>query len=429
MRQSSMNKDLIAIFEYLERERGINRKLIVDAITDSLLLAVKKVIPNNPNITVDINPKTGEIDLFCEKEIVENVSDGNLQISLEQAQEIDPEAQVGQFLDLPIITEELGRIAAQKARQAIAERLRAAEKEVIYQEYRGRAGELLSGTVKQFGKGNSIIVDLGKVEGVIPSKHYLRSETPKIGSRIRAVLLEVRDTIGGGAEVILSRTDTSFVTALMEQEVPELAEGNIALHKAVRAAGYRTKIAVSAKDFRLDPIGACIGVRGNRIKNVLRELSNEKIDVVNFSEDPLKQLEYSLHPLVLRRVRWEGEGSPIIAVVDDQDFPAAVGKGGVNTRLNEKLIGYPIQIWKLSEYMRFTTEAPQINIDIDNAIYQVPISSLTEINPFVLEQLLEAGYDTPKAVLSVSTDELCRTAGITLEVAERVHSEIRKQRL
>ncbi len=257
-----MNKDLIAIFEYLEREKGIKRDIVISAIEESLRAAARKSISGASNVTVTINPKTGNIDVFCEKEIVDDVEVTAQEISLEDARQIDPDCQIGQFIDVIATPKDFGRIAAQKARQIITQKLRSAERDVIYEEYRHRLNELISGTVKRFVRGANIIVDLSKVEAIMPMKHYPKTEKYHIGEKVLALLLEVNDTEVGGAEVILSRSHPEFVRQLMVQEVPEISDGTVVVDRIVREAGYRTKLTVRSTDPKVDPVGACVGMRG-----------------------------------------------------------------------------------------------------------------------------------------------------------------------
>ena len=250
------------------------------------------------------------------------------EISLEQAQLIDPDCEIGQFIDIEATPRDFGRIAAQKARQVITQKLRGAERDVIYEEYRHRINELISGTVKRFVRGSNIIVDLGKVEAIMPIKHYPKTEKYQIGERVVALLLDVKDTENGGAEVILSRSHPEFVRQLLMQEVPEINDGTVIIDKIVRDPGYRTKLTVRSTDNKVDPVGACVGMRGSRVKNVVRELHNEKVDVIPFSQDPVELLQNALSPIEIRKISCNDEDKCITIVVDDEDFAAVIGKRG-----------------------------------------------------------------------------------------------------
>ena len=240
--------------------------------------------------------------MYCEKEIVDEVEVPAQEISLEDARKIDPECEIGQFIDVVATPKDFGRIAAQKARQIITQKLRGAERDVIYEEYRHRVNELISGTVKRFVRGSNIIVDLGKVEAIMPMKQYPKTEKYHIGEKVLALLLEVNDTENGGAEVVLSRSHPEFVRQLMIQEVPEINDGTVIIDKIVREAGYRTKLTVRSTDPKVDPVGACVGMRGIRVKNVVSELHNEKIDIIPFSQDPIELLQNALSPIEIRKI-------------------------------------------------------------------------------------------------------------------------------
>ena len=255
----NMNKDLVAIFEYMERERGIERAVIIQAIEEAIYAAATKGEHIACDVVVQIDPKTGEIAAHSAKEVVEQVTVPDEEISYEDAVELNPAARLGDFLEIPLDPALLGRIAAQKAKQIIAQKLRVAERDVIYEEYRHRVNELISGSVKRISRGN-VIVDLGKVEALMPMRHYPKTERYNVGDRVLALLFEVQDTESGGAEVILSRTEPEFVRQLFLQEVPEIHDNIVSIGNIVREAGFRTKITVSSTDPRVDPVGACIGI-------------------------------------------------------------------------------------------------------------------------------------------------------------------------
>jgi N utilization substance protein A len=345
-----MNKDLLTILEYLEREKGIKRDVVIKALEEALILAAKKGVQGMGNVQVKIDPKTGDIEAFVQKTIVEEVDDDDDEISLEDAQALTPDCQIGQRLEILVTPKDLGRIAAQTARQVIMQRLRGAERDVIYEEYRHRVHEIISGTVKNV-KGRTLIVDLGKVEAILPDRYYPKTEHYHAGERVQALLLEVHDTDNGGAEVILTRSHPEFVQELFAQEVPELQDGTIAIEKIVRDPGYRTKIAVRSFDPKVDPVGTCVGVRGTRIKNVLQELGTEKIDVLAFSDDPIQLLRSAMLPTEPKRIKITD--NKITVIVADDDYPVVIGKRGMNARLIAQLVKKEIDIQKISEYQKF----------------------------------------------------------------------------
>lgn len=424
-----MNKDLIAIFEYLEREKGIKREIVISAIEESLRAAARKSISGASNVTVTIHPKTGNIDVYSEKEIVDDVEVPAQEISLDDAREIDPDCQVGQFIDVIVTPKDFGRIAAQKARQIITQKLRGAERDVIYEEYRHRANELISGTVKRFVRGANIIVDLGKVEALMPMKHYPKTEKYNIGDKVLALLLEVNDTENGGAEVILSRSHPEFVRQLLIQEVPEINDGTVIVDKIVREAGYRTKLTVRSTDNKVDPVGACVGMRGVRVKNVVRELHNEKIDIIPFSQDPVELLQNALSPIEIRKINISEDDNTISIVVDDEDFAAVIGKKGMNARLNSDLIGYDLEVQRMTDYNRTMALQRTELAESDDPTLNEPLEELEGVNNLIFQHLIAEGYNTPKSLLIATPEELAKIPGISLDTADKIIEQIRKKRI
>lgn len=424
-----MNKDLIAIFEYLEREKGITREIVIDAIEESLRAAARKNISGAANVTVKIHPKTGKIEVYCEKEIVDDVEVPAQEISLEDAREIDPECELGQFIDIEATPKDFGRIAAQKARQIITQKLRSAERNVIYEEYRHRANELISGTVKRLVRGANVIVDLGKVEAIMPMKHYPKTETYHPGDKVLALLLGVHDTENGGAEVVLSRSHPDFVQQLMIQEVPEIGDGTVTIDKIVREAGYRTKLTVRSTDPKVDPVGACVGMRGVRVKNVVRELNNEKIDIIPYAEDPIELLQNALAPIEIRKISINEEEHVISIVVEDEDFAAVIGKKGMNARLNGQLIGYELEVQRMSEYNR--AMAMQMNelASSDDPTLDEPLEGIEGINTLIFEHLAAEGFKTLRSLLTATPEQLAAIPGISRDTADKILGQIRKQRM
>lgn len=424
-----MNKDLIAIFEYLEREKGIKRDIVIDAIEESLRAAARKSITGASNVTVKIHPKNGDIDVFCEKEIVDEVEVDGQEISLIDAREIDPECQIGQFIDIIATPKDFGRIAAQKARQIITQKLRSAERDVIYEEYRHRVNELISGTVKRFVRGANIIVDLGKVEAILPMREYPKTEKYHVGEKVLALLLGVHDTENGGAEVVLTRSHPEFVKQLMIQEVPEIGDGTVIVDKIVRDAGYRTKLTVRSTDPKVDPVGACVGMRGIRVKNVVRELLNEKIDIIPFSNEPIELLQNALSPIEIRKVSMSEDDNTVSIVVEDDDFAAVIGKKGMNARLNSQLIGYELEVQRMSDYTR-TMEIQRTELaSSDDPELDRTLTNIEGVNNLIFEHLVAEGFSTPRALLIASTEQLAKIPGISLEMADKILEQIRKQRM
>ncbi len=423
-----MNKDLIAIFEYLEREKGIKRETIIDAIEESLQVAARKSLKGVGLVSVVIDPKQGTIDVTAEKEVVENIEYPEEEILLEEARELAPDCEMGDFIQVPIPPVDLGRIAAQTARQVIAQKLRSAERDVIYEEYRHRLHEIVSGTVKRVVRGATLIVDLGKVEAILPERFYPKVEKYHVGDHIQALIWEVRDTENGGAEVVLSRSHPEMVEQLFKQEVPELMDKTVGIKKIVREAGYRTKLAVYSNDPRVDPLGACVGVRGMRVKNIIRELNNEKIDIVIFTEDTVQLLYALLHPIEPKKLNYDQENGRISLVVEDEDYPIVIGKRGMNARLNAALVGAELDVKKMTEYQEeLSFERQQIQLE-ESPELDDELNAIEGINQFVIDSLKEAGFDTPRKILNVSSKELSNETGISVEMADDLIDKLRKIR-
>lgn len=427
-----MNKDLIAIFEYLEREKGIKREIVINAIEESLQAAAKKSVHGASNVTVKIHSKTGEIDVYCEKEIVDDVEVPAQEISIKAAREIDPECEIGQYIDIVVTPKDFGRIAAQKARSVIGQKLRGAERDVIYEEYRHRIFEIVSGTVKKLVKGANVIVDLGKVDAFLPMRNYPKTEKWHIGDKVLALLLAVEDTENGGAQVVLSRSDPEFVRQLFAQEVPEISDGIVHIEKIVRDPGYRTKIAVSSQDQKVDPVGACVGMRGMRVKNIVRELHNEKVDIFPYSTDAVELLQNALNPIEIRKINISEDDQVISIVVEDDDYAAAVGKRKMNQQLNSELIGYKLEVHRMTDYN--LAQVVQQNefvssLTLEEGALDKPLEGIEGINPMIFEQLSSEGYGTLRSLLLATPKKLSQVPGISLDMAEKILETVRTKHL
>jgi len=423
----AMNKDLLAIFEYLEREKGIKRDVIIGAIEEALHVAARKSIKGLINISVKVDAKSGGIEVFAQKEVVDEVTIPEEEITLEEAQELNPHCEIGDWVDIEATPEDFGRIAAQTARQVIAQKLRSAERDVIYEEYRHRINELISGTVKRIVRGATLIVDLGKVEAILPERFYPKLERYNVGERVYALLYEVRDTENGGAEVVLSRSHPEFVKQLFLQEVPELEDGTITIERIVRDAGYRTKLAVTSNDPKVDPVGACVGVRGTRVKNVIREINNEKIDIIPFVNDKVQLLEHALAPIEIKKININEDETKIYIVVDDENYPIVLGKRGMNTRLCGSLVEIELDVQRMSEYQAaMNLQRAQLALMDDPTLDEkLDIDGMG----MIVETLITAGFDTPRKVLAASSTELSTAAEISTDLAEKVLEEVQQKRL
>lgn len=343
-----MSRELISAIEQISREKGIDQKKIVEAVEVALETAAQKRYPGDANIQASLNAETGEAELVSFKAVVEEVMDPTLEISLAEAREADPEAEIGDEVGFLLEMEGFGRIAAQAAKQVIFQHVREAEWEAIYGEYLGREGHLVTGMVLGQERRN-YIVELGRTEALLPASEQIPREIYRRGDRVRALLLEVRET-ARGPQLILSRNSPLFVRKLFEMEVPEIAEGIVEIKASARDAGDRTKMAVWSKERGVDPVGACVGMKGSRVQAVVRELHGEKIDIISWTDDPQRFIAEALSPAEIDRVGiTEEEGSAIVIVRDDQ-LSLAIGKKGQNVRLASRLTGWNLDILSESEY-------------------------------------------------------------------------------
>ncbi len=424
-----MNKDLIAVFEYLEREKGIKREIVINAIIESLRTAARKSVKGlGEKVSIEIHPKTGEIEVYTQKKIVEKVTNSQEEISIDDAKKLEPECQVGQWLEISVTPQDFGRIAAQAARQIISQKLKGAERDVIYEEYRHRIGEIISGTVKRFIRGQTIVVDLGKVEAILPDRNYPKLERYNVGDKVQALLYEVRDTDQGGAEVILTRSHPEFVAALFTQEVPELHDKTVAIEKMARDPGYRTKLAVRSYDPKVDPVGTCVGVRGTRIKNIIRELNNEKIDVVPYSSDPVQFLQNLLAPSEVKKLKILDH--KISIVVADDDYPVVIGKKGMNARLIGQMLGKDIEVQKFTEYLKILSIRMAELSESEDPSFDDKLR-IEGVSGLITESLISAGYNTLRDLMKADPAEIpTKVPGVNYyDIADKVLEQTRKKQV
>jgi len=356
-----MNRELISVIEQISREKGINSDTIISAVKSALQVAAKKCFGASDNIQVEIDPKSGEIQVILIKKIVEEVTNPKEEISLEEAKKIDAEAELGDEIGALIEVGDFGRIAAQTAKQVIFQKVREAEWDTIYKDFRNRQGDIVHGVI--LGQENrNYIVDLGKTEALLPHKEQIPRETFRRGDRIRGYLCEVKPS-AKGPQLILSRSHPEFVGKLFAIEVPEIYEKIVAIKSVVREPGDRTKIAVYSKDPSVDPVGACVGMKGSRVQAVVRELRGEKIDIIPWSEDPRVFIAEALSPAVVERVGIDEEEKSALVVVSEQQLSLAIGKKGQNVRLAAKLTNWKIDIINETEYEKKRAKEKEIEIE------------------------------------------------------------------
>jgi N utilization substance protein A len=349
-----MNRELIAVIDQIGREKGIDKARVIGAIEAALQTAAKKRFGQAENIQVEIDPKTGEISVVSKKVIVETVTNPKAEISLAEAREFDSEAEIGDEIGSLIEMDELGRIAAQTAKQVIFQKVREAEWEAVQKEYSTRVGDLINGIILGMERRN-YLVDPGKTEAILPVQEQIPRETYRRGDRVKAYLLEVRRT-PKDVQVILSRSHPQFVAKLFEMEVPEVSEKIVEIKAIVREPGDRTKIAVASRDKAVDPVGACVGIKGSRVQAVVRELRGEKIDIVAWTSDPRVFIAEALNPATIEKVGIDEEKKSALVVVADSQLSLAIGKNGQNVRLAARLTGWKIDIISATEYEKEKAE-------------------------------------------------------------------------
>ena len=349
-----MNRELISVIDELGRQKGIDKSRVIGAIEAALQMAAKKRFGQNENIQVEIDSKTGEISVVSKKTIVEAVANPKTEVSLQEARQFDDEAEVGDEIGSVIEMSDLGRIAAQTAKQVIFQKVREAEWEAVQKEYSTRQGDLVNGIILGVERRN-YLVDLGKTEAVLPIQEQIPRETYRGGDRVKAMLLEVRRT-PKDVQVILTRSHPQFVAKLFELEVPEVLEKIVEIKSIVREPGDRTKIAVTSREKAVDPVGACVGIKGSRVQAVVRELRGEKIDIITWTSDPRVFIAEALNPASIEKVGVDEEKKSALVVVADSQLSLAIGKNGQNVRLAARLTGWKIDIISATEYEKEKAE-------------------------------------------------------------------------
>ena len=349
-----MNRELISVIDELGRSKGIEKSRVIGAIESALQMAAKKRFGQAENIQVEIDSKTGEISVVSKKTIVDVVANPKTEVSLQEARQFDSEAEVGDEIGSVIEMSDLGRIAAQTAKQVIFQKVREAEWEAVQKEYSTRQGDLVNGIILGMERRN-YLVDLGKTEAVLPIQEQIPREPYRRGDRVKAMLLEVRRT-PKDVQVILTRSHPQFVSKLFELEVPEVLEKIVEIKSIVREPGDRTKIAVTSREKAVDPVGACVGIKGSRVQAVVRELRGEKIDIITWTSDPRVFIAEALNPASIEKVGLDEEKKSALVVVADSQLSLAIGKNGQNVRLAARLTGWKIDIISATEYEKEKAE-------------------------------------------------------------------------
>jgi N utilization substance protein A len=415
--------NLNEILRQVAREKDIDLERWIGALEDAMASAAKKQHRIKEPVRAHLDRETGKFEAFIVKKVVDEVEDPLAEWTVDEAQDHKKDAQVGDEVHLPIPTDGLGRIAAQSAKQVLYQRVREAERENIYNEYIDRVGEVLNGTVKRFERGD-IIIDLGRTEAVVPRSEQARHERYSQGERIRAVIVEVHKQ-PKGPQIVLSRTDPRLLVKLFETEVPEIYDGTVVIKNAVRAPGERAKVAVYSRERDVDPVGACVGMKGSRVQSIIRELRGEKIDIIEYSDDLVTFAQSALAPAKITRVSvtHQAEVPHLDVIVEDEQLSLAIGKRGQNVRLASELIGCRIDIKSESDVKDEVADAlaRMLQTAIGGpaaAAAAADISAVAGVTPETAERLREAGFDTPEAVLEAGTDELQTIEGVDEEIAD-----------
>ena len=419
-----MASQLYQSIEILSRDKGIQPEIVVAAVEDAIALATGKYYKTNENMRAELDKDTGEIRAYAYKTVVETpeeVEDEVNQITLEDARALAPEVEVGGEIRYYKPTEMLGRIAAQMAKQVIFQKVREAERNTVFQEYAHRVGEVITATVKRL-EPQDVILELGKSEARMPRREQSRLEQFAVGERLRAVLLRV-DRAAKGPQVIVSRAAPELVQNLFQSEVPEIYDGTVQVRAIAREAGERTKIAVQSRDKDVDPVGACVGMKGMRVQSIIRELRGEKIDIIEFSEEITTFAEKALQPAKVSRVSIADlNEKQLEVIVDDTQLSLAIGKKGQNVRLAAKLLGWKIDI-KSEEEKRQEVEQQMQAFSGGPA---TPIEQVTELGEQIIEKLVAAGITTVEALADMTPEQLEEVPGIGERTLEKISAAVRR---
>jgi N utilization substance protein A len=430
--------DIKRVVEQVSRDKGINREILIKALEEALVSAARKKFGSSVDIEVQYNESTGEIEVFQFKDVAEVVTEPDLQISMEEGRKLDPECEIGDSLGTKMDTSTFGRIAAQSAKQVIIQKMKDAERDAVYSSFIDRKGEIINGIVQRFDR-NDIIVNLGPTEGILPTREQISRESYRRGDRMRAYIIDVLyDT--RGPQIVLSRTHPDFLIALFKTEVPEINEGIVTIIGATREPGVRAKFAVTSNDSDIDPVGACVGMKGSRVQNVVQELRGEKIDIIPYHIDPARFVCNALSPAEISRVIIDEEDRSMEVIVPDEFLSIAIGKKGQNVRLASKLTKWHLDVISETRYSEAMQDGydslvslPDLGISLADALYEkgffsayelseASVEDLTQIRDITEEkaiQLIEAGKE-----YILSKDQADETSKEAIPEKEDEHSEI-----
>ena len=372
-------KELVSAMDELEKERGIKKEYLIESLESALVTAYKKNFDSEDNVKVNINGDTGEIHVYSVMEVVEKSEDPLLEISLEKAKKVNPDVKIGDTVDIEIMPKDFGRIAAQTAKQVVVQKIREVERELIFNEYNDKKGEIVSGLIQKADTG-TLVIDLGKLEGVMPLKEQIPTEHYKVNDKIKGYVMSVEKGNKGAPQVIVSRSHPNFVKRLFELEIPEIYEGLIEIKSVSREAGYRSKVAVYSKNENIDPVGSCVGQKGVRIQNIINELNGEKIDVIEWSEEPSIYIAASLLPAQVMAVDVKEDEKFAQVIVPDDQLSLAIGKSGQNARLAARLTNWKIDIKSESQIRDIIAEnmKNEENEEVENTETAEEVEEISE---------------------------------------------------
>src|SRR6201998_3704711 len=406
------------MIEQISREKHIEPDIIVAAIEDAMVVAARKFYKTDENLRPMFNPETGQVDVYSVRSVVDEIADPKNEMTLSDARKVDPHLEVGGELLIPKPTAVLGRIAAQTAKQVIMQKVREAERDTIFNEYNGRAGKLVNCIVTRF-EGPDVVVDMGRTEARLPKREQSRLETYNLGDRLRVVIRAV-DRAAKGPQVIVSRADPVLVQRLFEMEVPEIYDGTVQIRAAAREAGERTKIAVLSRDKDVDPVGACVGMKGMRVQSIIRELCGRTITLLSFSEDIISFAQKSLSPAKVTRVQIvDPENHHLEVIVEDTQLSLAIGKKGQNVRLASKLIGWNVDI-KSEEEKRQEIEAQMAALTAPGT----PLSELKGVGPKTIERIEVHGVSSIEKLADMTPEQLTEIPGIGEKMVEKIQLSV-----
>lgn len=404
-----MKSDIVEAFTQIVKEKNIEKDLLSSILENIMYSMIKKKYGSTDNFDIYVSMEKGEIEICQSKTIVENVEDENLEIDLETAQKVEPDLEIGdEFLDI-IDPSSFGRRLIISAKQNLNQKIKEAEKDVIFEEFKNRVGEIIIGDIRQLNR-NEIFLNVDKIEVVLPKREQIYNEKYRRGDHLRVLIKEVTRT-NRGPEIIVSRADPKFLVRMFELEVPEIYDGIIEVKGIAREAGDRTKIAVSSNDKRIDAVGACVGMKGVRIQSIVKELNDEKIDIINWASDAEIFITRAMNPAKPIKVIVAEENKQALAVIQDSQISLAIGKGGQNKRLASKLTGYEIDTIKESDYAEMMSEETEDDIDI---------VEIEELQPSIVKKLVANGFETVGDILEADREELLEISGFGPKTVDKI---------